>query len=214
MRGGGGCRKPVIITNATIITNKTLLQLSGDFCLQDGWQEPPRPRMHRPATTSQTRETSHQFGRPPPHFGGPARSSASYGAQTSQFRPPPSHFGAHPITSPPQLLDPEAPYSPWEEGRFNFEEGGRQATPDGSNDFFDNFPVKVEDQTDPELERAVNDFAHSFESIKQVIKIFRFRLCMGEINSHCSRILISGKSTRTTSHQAMPQTTHQSRIRP
>ena len=37
-----------------------------------------------------------------------------------------------------------------------------------SNDFFENFPVKV-DRTDPELERAVNDFAHSFESIKQVI---------------------------------------------
>ena len=67
------------------------------------------------------------------------------------------------------MLGPEAPHSPWEEGRFNFEEGGRQRMPEtSSNDFFDNFPVKV-DRTDPELERAVNDFAHSFESIKQVI---------------------------------------------
>ena len=136
--------------------------------------------MHRPAASSLTREAGHQFGRPPPppqHFGAPSRSSAPYGAQerssapygaqTSQFRPPPSHFGA-PATSPPQLLGPEAPYSPWEEGRFNFEEGGRRRTPERRNDFFDNFPVKV-DQTDPELERAVNDFAHSFESIKQVI---------------------------------------------
>ena len=141
--------------------------------------------MHRPAASSQAREPVHQFGRPPPppasharefgrpsppppqHFGAPARSPASYGAQNSQYRAPPSHFGAA-ATSPPQLLDPEAPYSPWEEGRFNFEEGARRRAPERRNDFFDNFPVKV-DQTDPELERAVNDFAHSFESIKQVI---------------------------------------------
>ena len=73
------------------------------------------------------------------------------------------------MTSPPQFLSPEGPHSPWKEGRFNFEEGGRRRMPDerSNNDFFDNFPVKV-DQTDPELERAVNDFAHSFESIKQV----------------------------------------------
>ena len=41
--------------------------------------------------------------------------------------------------------------------------------PETSRDFFDSFPVTVHDQSDPELERAVNDFAHSFESIKQVI---------------------------------------------
>ena len=46
--------------------------------------------------------------------------------------------------------------------------------PERRNDFFDNFPVTV-DQTDPELERAVNDFAHSFESIKQVIQIFSLK---------------------------------------
>ena len=156
--------------NGTAWDNYKYDQLSTachDFCLQgEGWQEPPRPRMHRPVAAPQRRD---QFGRPPPqHFGAPSRSSsASYGAQTSQFRPPPPNFGS-PVTSPPQLLGPEAPHSPWEEGRFNFEEGGRQRTPERSNDFFDNFPVNV-DQTDPELERAVNDFAHSFESIKQVI---------------------------------------------
>ena len=142
------------------------------LCFQEGWQGPPRPRMHRPMTSSQTRE----YGRPAPRFGAPSRSAAptyqtsrsSYRDQTSQYRPPQAHFGA-PVTSPPQLLSQEVPQSPWDEEGYNFEEGGGHRVPETSRDFFDSFPVTVHDQSDPELERAVNDFAHSFESIKQVI---------------------------------------------
>ena len=121
--------------------------------------------MHRPAAPSQRGDPpSHQFGERPQSRAPPRSSAASYGSPTSQFRAPPTRFEAPPVvSSPPQLLSPEAP---WEEGRFNFEEDGRR-TPERNSDFFDNFPVEV-DQTDPELERAVNDFAHSFESIKQV----------------------------------------------
>ena len=73
------------------------------------------------------------------------------------------------MTSPSQLLSPEGPQRPWDEEGYNFEEGRGQRVPETSRDFFDSFPVTVHDQSDPELERAVNDFAHSFESIKQVI---------------------------------------------
>ena len=73
------------------------------------------------------------------------------------------------MTSPPQLLSQEGPQSPWDEEGYNFGEDGGQRLPETSRDFFDSFPVTVHDQSDPELERAVNDFAHSFESIKQVI---------------------------------------------
>ena len=73
------------------------------------------------------------------------------------------------MTSPPQLLSQGGPQRPWDEEGYNFEEGGGQRVPETSRDFFDSFPVTVHDQSDPELERAVNDFAHSFESIKQVI---------------------------------------------
>ena len=158
------------------------------LCFQEGWQGPPRPRMHRPMTSSQTRE----YGRPAHQFGAPSRTAAptyqtsrtaapSYRDQTSQYRPPQAHFGA-PVTYPPQLLSQEGPQRPWDEEGYNFEEGGGHRVPETSRDFFDSFPVTVHDQSDPELERAVNDFAHSFESIKQVIFDYGFnsrpiRLC-------------------------------------
>ena len=121
--------------------------------------------MHRPMTSSQTRE----YRRPAPQFGAPSRSAApSYRDQTAQYRPLQDQFRA-PVTSPPQLLSQEGPQNPWDEEGYNFEEGGGHRVPETSRDFFDSFPVTVHDQSDPELERAVNDFAHSFESIKQVI---------------------------------------------
>merc|ERR550534_2128367 len=124
-------------------------------------------------TSSQTRE----YGRPAQQFGSLSRTAApsyqtsrsaapTYRDQTSQYRPPQAHFGA-PVTSPPQLLSQEFPQRPWDEEGYNFEEDGGHRVPETSRDFFDSFPVTVHDQSDPELERAVNDFAHSFESIKQ-----------------------------------------------